>query len=175
MSIHPYISSVSRRGLTSGASSTRYTYCWQSTSPSCLGLHPSGSCNERRCEIIVGAEGIGIPCLSLRKLVAKAISLHLTIHPVKSIRLVSHGLVVGCIYIVRDLAIGIEVPGGLAMKHLLLMTVGARRARRCLIVIHVVMVMMTVHVGVLLRLDKNVGLQRKLLGDGSGLESIRTR
>ena len=152
-----------------------YTYCWQSTSSSCLRLHPSGSCNERWSEITVGTEGVGIPRLSLRKLIAKAISLHLTIHPVKSIRLVSHGLVVGCIYIVWDLAIGIEVPGGLAMKHLLLMTVRARRARRCLIVIHIVMVMMIIHVGVLLWLVRNAGLRRKLLGNGSGLESARTR
>ena len=129
--------------------STRYTYRWQSTPSSCLGLHPSSSCNERWSKIIVGAEGIRIPRLSLRKLIAKAISLHLTIHPVKSIRLVSHGLVVVCIYIVWDLAIGIEVPGRLAMEHLLLMTVGARRARRCRIVIDVVMVKMIIHVGVL--------------------------
>ena len=149
MSIHPYISSVSRRGLDSGSSSTRYTYCWQSSSSSCLGLHPSGSCNERWSEVIVGAEGVGIPRLSLRKLIAKAIPLHLTIHPFKSIRIVSHGLVVGRIHVVRDLAIGIEVPGGLTMEHLLLMTVRARGARRCLIVIHVVMVMMIIHVGVL--------------------------
>lgn len=99
------------------------TYGWESTTSSSLGLHPSGSCCERWSEIIVSAESVGIPRLSLRNLIAIAICLHLTIHPIKPVRLISHRLIVGRIYIVWHLAVGIEVPGGLAMEHLLLMAV----------------------------------------------------
>ena len=53
--------------------------------------------------------------------------------------------------------------GWLAMEHLLLMTVGARRAGRCLIVIQIIVVVVVIHVSFFLLLVENPGFGRKPL------------
>ena len=84
--------------------------------------------------------------MGLRKLIAVTASLYRrTVHSVEPVRLISQRLVVWCIHIVRDRSVGIKMPRRLAVQHLLLVTVRARRARGGLIVIHVVGMVMTVH------------------------------
>ena len=85
----------------------------------------------------------------MRKLVAVAIPLHMTVHPIEPAGLVSHGLIVGGIHIVWHLAVGFKVPGRLAVEHLLLMAVRARRARRCLVIVDFIVMMMVVHLALL--------------------------
>ena len=84
--------------------------------------------------------------------------MHAGIYPIHTVQvaIIPGSRVIRLVHVVGHGAIRVELPGGLTMKSLLLLTVGTTRARGGWIVVHFVGVWMAVHV-------EDAGLNRGVL------------
>lgn len=119
--------------LTSSSKRTMETYRWQSRPTSRIGLY-AGCCRTNTPKRVCTTEAIRIPRLRTRDIIAIRVARDRWVEPVQPASVVtSHGVVVE---VGGHGTVRVKLTGRLTVQRLLV-TLGARRACRWIIVIHV--------------------------------------
>ena len=119
------------------------TYRWKSSSSTCGCFHSTRT--SKGGKWVASGKSTWVPCLSTLQLIAISSRWHRRIHPVKTVGFISRRMILGSIDVIGHLTIRIELTRWLPMQWLWLKPMSTGRTRRGLVIIHIVMMVMTIH------------------------------